>query len=117
MKQTITATQDTEAAASSLEASLPAIREREKQAESTHKTVTGEAAKHQTEYDTAIAQGRAKTGGLESEMNALTTRLEKLKTKKEKLNGVISQTLNTKSTGPGFAGPCRRRDAAHGGGN
>lgn len=93
VKQAIAATQETEEAVKELEAELPAVRAKEVRVSALHASTTAEAARHQSEYDAALQTDKAKTSALSNELNALTTRLEKLKAKKEKLSSEIIPEL------------------------
>lgn len=93
VKQAIAATQETEEAVKELEAELPAVRAKEVRVSALHSSTTAEAARHQSEYDAALQNDKAKTSALSNELNALTTRLEKLKAKKEKLSSEIIPEL------------------------
>ncbi|KAL5498501.1 hypothetical protein ACEPAH_1854 [Sanghuangporus vaninii] len=86
-KQACAATRDAEENAKELEASLPALREREKEVAARHENVAAEAARAQSEAEEALAADRARTEALRNELSGLKTRLEKLQAKKARLSG------------------------------
>ncbi|KAL5521782.1 hypothetical protein ACEPAF_2530 [Sanghuangporus sanghuang] len=86
-KQASAATRDADENAKELEASLPALREREKEVTARHENVAAEAARAESEAEEALAADRARTEALRNELSGLKTRLEKLQAKKARLSG------------------------------
>ena len=86
-KQASAAAREAEDSTKDLEASLPALRERENEAAARHEAIAVDAAQAQADAEEALAADRARAEALRNELNSLKTRLEKLQAKKARLSG------------------------------
>ncbi|KAI5119373.1 hypothetical protein M0805_001049 [Coniferiporia weirii] len=86
-KQAGAAAREAEESSREVSASLPALRAREKEVTEQHKGVVKEAERMKEEADEALRADKKSTSDLQTELAALTTRLEKLQAKRERLSG------------------------------
>ncbi|KAH8110326.1 hypothetical protein DFH11DRAFT_1709039 [Phellopilus nigrolimitatus] len=86
-KQAAAAAREAEESALKVEAALPALRARAGVVVEQHKGVTKEAERSREEADEALRADRKRTADLQAELGSLTTRLEKLQARRERLSG------------------------------
>jgi hypothetical protein len=90
IKQTISATADIEAQASSLEADLPRLRQEEAVLELEHSKLTETATQKEAEIEQTIRTDKKKVADLQVELTSATNRLDKLTAKRDKL---VNETI------------------------
>ncbi|RPD65738.1 hypothetical protein L226DRAFT_530739 [Lentinus tigrinus ALCF2SS1-7] len=87
VKQTLAAARDTEALVKDIEAALPALQERKAEVEKEWEKVKHDAAKVKARRLEAEQREKARQEAMQVELAGLVNRLEKLNTKREKLEG------------------------------
>ena len=93
VKQTLAAAADISASVTNVEASLPALREQQAEAEKECKVAKQRAAEARDERDALERQEKKRIDSLQTELAGLGSKLEKLNSKREKLENCVIPEL------------------------
>ena len=96
VKQTLAASREAEALVAEFEASIPALREREQEAEELYAQAVKDEGKCKLEADELVRADKKRVGELQNELTSLTNRLDRLTTKRDKLSNETLPDLEEK---------------------
>lgn len=85
VKQTLAAAKEAEALVAEIEASLPALREKEQEAEELHAIAVKEEEESRASADEIVRADKKRVGELQSELTSASNRLDRLTAKRDKL--------------------------------